>query len=464
MKRILSFFLAVLFISKILVFISGCAQIISPTGGKRDSIPPVLLIAKPPLNTVNFKGNRITLNFDEYILLDQLRDNLLVSPTPKMDPFVDFKLRTVTIKLRDTLQPNTTYTIDLGNAVRDNNESNILKHFSYVFSTGPVIDSLQFSGRVLISETGKADSTLHVYLYKDLDDSAVFKQIPKYIARLDSSGNFSFKNLAPGIYHVYALKDGDGSKTYNSKSEMFAFADSTVNVNSNTASVNLYAYVEEKDIPRAVKALPNAEKKLKYIIKVPGEKQDILNPLVIEFNKPLKKFDPQKILLTDTLYQINNAVVSLDSTSKKVIVNYKWLADSLYDLIISKDMGSDSTGLVLTRSDTIRFKTKNETDYGSIKVNFINFNKALNPVLQFVKSDILVNSYPLTSATWSAPLFEPAEYELRILYDENNNAHWDPGNYGKKIQPEKVYYYPQKLNIKANWENERDIKLPRGSQ
>ena len=130
MKRILFFLLLILVIPKILVLLSGCAQIISPTGGKRDSIPPILLVANPPNTTTNFKGNRITLNFDEYIVVDQLRENLLVSPTPKLDPYVDFKLRTVTIKLRDTLQPNTTYTIDLGNAIRDNNEANILRKFS----------------------------------------------------------------------------------------------------------------------------------------------------------------------------------------------------------------------------------------------------------------------------------------------------------------------------------------------
>src|SRR3978361_444491 len=132
MKRLLFFLLSIIFISKILVVISGCAQIISPAGGKRDSIPPVLLAANPPSGTTNFKGSRITLNFDEYIVIDQLRENLLVSPTPKLDPYVDFKLKTATIRWRDTLQPNTTYTIDLGNAIRDNNESNILRNFSYV--------------------------------------------------------------------------------------------------------------------------------------------------------------------------------------------------------------------------------------------------------------------------------------------------------------------------------------------
>ena len=460
MKRILFFFLAILVITKILVLTTGCAQIVYPTGGKRDSIPPVLLNANPPLNTINFKGNRITLTFDEYILIDQLHENLLVSPTPKIDPVVNYKLKEVTIKLRDTLQPNTTYIINLGNAIRDNNENNILRDFSYVFSTGKTIDSMEFSGKVKLAETGKSDSTLQVFLYKNFDDSAVYKEKPRYIAKLDSSGNFAFKNLAPGRYNVFALKDGDGSKTYNSKSEMFAFADREITINDSTSSINLFAYVEEKEKPRATKATTPAEKKLTYTTRLRQEKQDLFSDLVIEFNKPLKNFDSGKIMVTDTLHNIyREAMVSIDSTGKKVSVKNKWLADSSYNLVILKDVGKDSTGLVLAKSDTIRFKTKGEIEYGSIKINFTNLDKSKNPVLQFVKSDQVVKSYPLTTATWSVLLFEPGEYELRILYDTNNNGIWDTGNYIQKLQPEKVYSIKQKLSIKANWENERDIQI-----
>ena len=329
MKKLLFFFLLILLIPKIVVLTTGCAQIVSPTGGKRDSIPPVLLAANPPSGTINFKGNRITLNFDEYIVIDRLRENLLVSPTPKNDPYVDFKLKTATIKLRDTLQPNTTYRIDLGNAIKDNNEGNILRNFSYVFSTGSIIDSLKFKGKVLIAETGKPDSTLQAYLYDNLDDSVVHKLKPKYIAKLDSAGNFSFQNLAAGVYNVYALKDGDGGKTYNSPVEMFAFADSLINIGANDSSINLFAFIEEKEKPRVTKSTGPAEKKLRYSTKVPAEKPDILNDLIIEFNKPLKNFDPEKILLTDTLNNnYKNFVVSIDSTSKKIAIKNKWLPDS----------------------------------------------------------------------------------------------------------------------------------------
>jgi uncharacterized protein (DUF2141 family) len=464
MKQLLFFFFLIILIPKIVVFTSGCAQIVMPTGGQRDTIPPVLLTANPPLATTNFKGNRIILNFNEYIVVDQLRENLLVSPVPTNDPYVDFKLKTVTIRIRDTLKPNTTYTIDLGNAIRDNNEGNIFRKFSYVFSTGAFVDSLTFGGRVIVAETGKPDSTIQVYLYNNLVDSAVQTEKPKYIAKLDSSGRFSFKNLASGQYNVYALKDIDGRKTYSSPTEMFAFTDSVVNVSSNTSPVNLYAYMEEKDKAKATKSGTAAEKKLKYTVNLAAQKQDILSDLIIEFNKPLKDFDAQKILLTDTLNNVyNTATVTIDSTSKKVTVKNKWLPDSAYKVIILKEIGKDSIGLELAKSDTIRFKTRSEAEYGNIKINFINFNKAQNPVLQFVKSDEVVKSYPLATSTWSAALFDPGEYDLRILYDENDNGIWDPGSYEKKIQPEKVYSIPQKLSIRANWENERDIELPRSS-
>ncbi len=441
--------------------ISGCAQIVSPTGGVKDSLPPKLVGANPKLRSTNFKGNKITLDFDEYVELQDVRQNLLVSPSPKKDPNVDYKLRTVTIKLRDTLEPNTTYTINLGNAIRDLNEGNQLKNFTYVFSTGATLDSLEFTGHVEVAETGRIDSTLMIFLYKNLDDSAVIKQKPKYIARVDGQGNFAFKNLAGGQYKVYALKDGDGLKTYNSKGEMFAFSDSTINVNNNTHPVSLYAYVEETEKEKNnVTNNKNAEKKLKYTTSIPAETQDILTDLVIDFNKPLKNLDNKKVILTDTLFNVLPDVsISTDSLNKRIIIKNKWIENSDYKLIISKDFATDTSGNTISKADTIRFKTKKESNYGSIKMNFKNLDLKKNPVLQFVVSDNVVKSFPLTSSQFASKLFTPGDFELRILYDDNKNGKWDPGNYLLKRQPEKVQSISQKINIKADWENERDIEL-----
>ena len=203
----------------------GCAQIGSPTGGPQDSIPPVLVSAYPAIRSTNFKDNKIVLTFNEYVDLQEIQTNVLVSPFPKVNPNITFKLKTVTVKLKDTLKENTTYAINFGNAIRDNNEGNPFKNFTYVFSTGNTIDSLTLNGKIVMAETGKADSTIDVLLYRNAHDSTVQSRKPDYLTKLDKEGNFTFTNLSEGHYKIYALKDGDGGKTYNSSVEVFAFYD-----------------------------------------------------------------------------------------------------------------------------------------------------------------------------------------------------------------------------------------------
>ncbi|MEP7108087.1 MAG: Ig-like domain-containing protein [Ferruginibacter sp.] len=448
------------------ILATGCAQIGSPTGGPRDSIPPELVSSTPKLLTTNFSANKVTLVFNEYIDVQDVQTNLLVSPFPKISPLVEFKLKTVTVKLKDTLIPNTTYAINFGNAIRDNNEGNPFKNFTYVFSTGNTIDSLQLRGKVIIAETGKKDSTILALLYQNVDDSAVQKRKPNYVAKLDSSGNFTFRNLSAGSYKIYALKDGDGGKTYNSKIELFAFADSEVLVTDSTRPVDLYAYAEEKDVKRTgtpasgtAKATSQADKKLKYTSTLSNNEQDLLTDFVITVNRPLKTFDPQKVILTDTNYSKVESAVTIDSTQKNIHIKAKWKEATHYRLLVGKDAISDSAGTELTKSDTIRFISKKETAYGSLTLRFSNLSAVNHPVLQFVKGDEIYKSIPVTAPIWSDKLFVPGEYELRILFDANNNGKWDPGNYNQKIQPERAITLVNKLNIKASWDNERDIKL-----
>ncbi|MEP7228972.1 MAG: Ig-like domain-containing domain [Ginsengibacter sp.] len=459
-RNVIAFIAAGCCIYIISVITAGCAQIGAPMGGPRDSLPPVLLDASPPNRTKNFTGKNITLSFDEYIQLQNLQQTLLVSPTPKRVPDINFKLREVTIKIRDTLEPNTTYSIDLGNSIQDINENNPFRAFRYVFSTGPYIDSLNFSGNIRLAETGKTDSTLIVLLYKDLDDSAVLKYKPRYTARVDSSGKFKFSNLPGGTYHVFGLKDESGQKYYNNKTELFAFADSPVVVNDNTAPVTLFAYQEEKPAQKNNTATTPPDKKLKFTASLNTGVQDILTPLTLTFNNKLKNFDSTKIQLTDTLFKPYESLsASLDTTGKKVIIQNTWQENTEYKLIIPVDFATDTLGSALAKADTIRFKTKREGDYGTIKINFKNLDKFQHPVLQFVTNNEVVNSYTLTSATWTVKLFNPGDYELKILDDINQNGHWDPGSYELKKQPEEVYNIPQKITIRANWENEKDIEL-----
>ncbi len=439
---------------------TGCGQIGMPTGGPKDSIPPRLLNTTPKLKSTNVTGNKITLTFNEYVDLKDPQTNVLISPLPKKQPSIDFKLKTVTVKLKDTLLPNTTYSINFGNAIIDNNEGNPLKDFTFIFSTGNQIDSFMLRGKVILAETGKVDSTLLALLYHKTNDSAVQKNRPDYVARLSGDGSFTFVNLPAGSFNIYALKDGDGGKTYNSKKEIFAFADAAVTVSEKTEPVVLYASALEKESgnTKTVKRVIN--KRLQYTATPGLQSQDLLSPFELSLNNPLKKFEPEKLILRDTNYKpIPATIWTIDSSRTKITLTVKWQEAAQYRLIMDTTAISDSANNHLGKIDTIRFNVKEQSDYGNVVLRFSNLDLTKHPVLQFVQGEETKKSYPLNASEWSNKFVVPGEYEIRILFDDNNNGKWDPGNYSKKLQPEKAITLTQKIAVRANWDNERDIKL-----
>lgn len=447
---------------------TGCANIIPPTGGPKDTLPPVLINASPKDSATNFHGKTVTLTFDEYVQLDdRINEQFIVSPNPDNPPFPEAKLRTVTIKLRDSLKPNTTYSFDFGNALKDLNEGNVLKNFTFVFSTGSTIASGTLSGNVTLAETGDADSTLIVVLHSNLNDSAVKKLRPDYYTRLDSSGNFHFRYLPSGKFNIYVLPN-DYSKKYDDSTKMFAFYNSTVAPDSNNTGIKLYAYQQfkSKEKTAVAPAQPTTKKgqaenkNLRITTNLDGGQQNILADLVLTISRRVAKYDSSKIALTDTAFQpVKSYTIKPDTSLTNFSVHYNWPENENYKLVIQKDAFADSAGNTLAKNDTISFKTKRESDYGSIRLRFNNLDLSKNPVLQFVQEDKIVKSVPLTAMEWSQKLFEPGEYTLRILYDNNKNGIWDPGDFDKKLQPEIVQRIPRKLNIKSNWDNEVEINL-----
>lgn len=449
----------------------GCANIIPPTGGPRDSLPPVLLKAVPDNYNHNFTGNRIVLNFDEYLDVKDVQQNLVVSPVPKTEPTIDPKLKTITIKIKDTLDPNTTYSFNFGKAIRDINEGNILKNFTYVFSTGAHIDSMEYSGRVILASTGKTDSTLIVMLHRSSDDSAVAKTKPRYFTHLDSSGNFTFRYLEAGTYRIFALKDESGQKKYFSKTQLFAFADSPIVVEPNYKPITLYAFsdtagqkpVKKPSATPAVKVAPKKQEKEKRLIiqgNLTNGLLDLHTNLEIQFQTPLKFFDSSKVRFTDDKFNDITSYHFIEDTNRqKVTLVSAWPMDTKYHLILSKEFAEDTLGEKLLKTDTISFQTKKESDYGSLRLRFTNIDLSKNPVLEFIQGDAIKVSYTFTSKIYINKLFQPGEYELRILYDENKNGVWDPGDFYKHKQPEKVQPIKRKLNVKQNWDNDVDITL-----
>ena len=450
--------------------LESCANIIPPLGGAKDTLPPRAIAINPKDSTLQFKGQRIVLNFDEYVQLDQIQQNLLVSPTPKINPIVESRLRTVTIRIKDTLEPNTTYVINFGNAIRDVNENNPLRNFRYVFSTGNYIDSMELTGKVILAETGKTDSTITVMLHRSMDDSAVVKEKPRYYTRVDSAGNYRFQNLAPGTYSIYAVKDEGGSNRYMSPNQLFAFADQAVVIAGETEPVTLYAYAEP-ELPKTPKAAAtpagrkkgeaDQDRRLRYNLNLEGGLHDVLKQITFSFAEPLKTFDSSKLQLTDDQFRpLSGYSLVPDSTGRLYTLHYAWPLDQPFNLLLEKGLAEDSSGKGILKSDTIAFRTMKESDYGSIKFRFANIDTTRKPVLQLVQNDKIMFSYRIRGKELIIPRFRPAEFELRMLYDENDNGKWDFGNFfGTKRQPEKVQSIGKKINIKGNWDNEIDITL-----
>jgi hypothetical protein len=467
MKRVSIQVLAVAMVIWSIASLSSCANIVPPGGGPRDSLPPRLVMSTPRDSSLNVSTRQISLVFDEFVTLDNPATNLIVSPTLKNLPQFNPKLRNVTITLNkeDTLRPNTTYVFDFGDAVKDVNEGNIAHGLRYIFSTGSTIDYGTYSGRVVLAESGAVDSNMIVMLHRNLADSAVAKERPEYYTRVNGRGEFFFRNLPTGSFAVYALRKGVYNNVYTDTTNLFAFMNAPIMVLANTRPDTLYAFQSaRKETQAPVGATPvklPADKRLRYVIELDNGMQDILSPLNLTFVRRIAPPDTGKIVLYDTSYhKLSGYSVVLDSTRTRLQVRYPWKENTPYRVIIAKDAVSDTLGNTLAKTDTLKFTTHRESDYGSVRIRFPNIDLSKNPVLQIVQSDKLLESIPLTSNEFSRQLFRPGTYDLRILYDDNKNGIWDAGRFFKvHRQPEIVQRVPRQLSVRGNWDNELNITL-----
>ena len=208
--------------------IYACANRGYPEGGPKDETPPQVVEEVPLSYTTNFKAKRVNIYFDEFVQLNDINNKFIFSPPVKKDPKVSLKGKYVQVAIPDSLRENTTYSLDFADAIVDNNESNPLGFYRYVFSTGERIDTLELGGTVVNAESYEPVMGVLVALYEKQGDSIPLKELPDYIARTDSSGNFRLTNLREGHYRVMAIEDANRDKMYTPESEMFAWMDTTV--------------------------------------------------------------------------------------------------------------------------------------------------------------------------------------------------------------------------------------------
>ena len=346
------------------ILISSCAKISSPSGGPRDKEPPVVVKSIPENGTRNFNENRFSVTFDEYVVLDKINEKFMVSPPMSKLPKVTMRGKSVYVEYEDELKDSTTYTFYFQDAIKDLNEGNIIDNYQFVFSTGPIIDSLSVTGNVYSAYSLDPPENTLILLYRSLADSSVRRQIPDYISRADKNGYFRIDNIREGKYRLYALIDLDNSKNYNLSDEEFAFRDDTLYISAET---NYLPVIKD-----TVKVKPG-EKKIADTTVMVGEYKLILYPAQKKSHYLTSSDRKLQYQLSFTLSLPPDSLdfeFSIPGTGENSYFNEKspakdtvkvWLTDSLLykQTEISALVGypfTDSTGKQMLKEDTIMMR------------------------------------------------------------------------------------------------------------
>jgi len=386
------FFCTFLSLITLLFLVWGCANIQRPMGGPKDVTPPRLLKATPPNMSRNFNAKIIQLDFDEFFKLSNQYTEISMSPAQDKQPEFKIKSKSLVIVIKDTLQKNTTYVINFGKAIADVNEGNVLKNFTYVFSTGPHIDSLSVSGTVTNTLTQKKEKDVTVMLFPIEKDSLYFgKKKPSIYATTDTAGNFSLNNLHDGDYRVYALEEKTPDRIYNKDDELIAFQKQPVHLYADTSGIQLFLFKEDPAKLRFTKKFDQDGKMLFVFNKrLNNPSAKIIYPAALDDQK-IVEFSPTKD--TANIYMKN---MDFDSIRVAFFDNNKPL---------------DSASLLKGRKESF---TKSYT----FRLNLSNANK-LKPT-----SDLMIiASYPIASYDPSQiTLYEDsvAVNNLNIIKDTTN--------------------------------------------
>ena len=301
----------------------SCAQVVSPTGGPKDVVPPKLIKATPESKSLHFSAKSIVLEFNEYITLRDVQGQLTVSPPLKYPPIVKEKNKSIKIELKDTLMENTTYSFNFGKAIVDLTEANVLEDFRYIFSTGSFLDSSYVFGRVDYAENHKTEKGIIIMLYdekKYTSDSFAYKQIPSYFGKTNGSGGFQINNIKQGKYKVIALKDANNNYVYDAPDEFIGFFDSIYSLDSNAyISLSQFQQINPKFFVKKANSVQYGEIRIEFNKPAGDLKIEALNA---QFKKAWyieeysKNRDSLSLWLTDVIADTLKLIVTND---KKVI-------------------------------------------------------------------------------------------------------------------------------------------------
>lgn len=350
-------------IASLSLLMVACARMGQPDGGWFDDDPPRIIGSNPADQAVGVNSKRITIQFDEYIKLEDATQNVIVSPPQLEMPEIKATGKKIVVDLKDSLKANTTYTIDFSDAISDNNENNPLGNYTFTFSTGERIDTFEVAGTVLDASNLEPIKGIQVGLYADLADSAFRTKPLLRVARTDGRGHFVIKGVAPGEYRVYALQDADGNYMFNQKSEMVAFSHTTYKPSAgpdirqdtiwrdslridNILRVPYTHFYPDDIILLAFQEVQTD----RYLLKQPERKDADRFTLYFSYG------NPQLPEIRGFNFDEKDAFV-LEASEKKDTLTY-WLRDTA---LVNQDtlsmqlsyLMTDSTGVLVTQIDTV---------------------------------------------------------------------------------------------------------------
>jgi hypothetical protein len=360
-----------LLIPVIILLLASCAnRAMGPQGGPKDITPPRLIKSMPENKQLNVATKEIELEFSEFVSLEKPGQNIIISPPQVLPPTIRTASKKILVTLEDSLQENTTYSIDFTNAIVDITEKNPLSGFTYSFSTGDKVDTLEIAGMVIDAENLNPIPGIMVGIYDDLNDTAFVTNKPLRISRTNEEGLFSIKSVKEGQYHIFALKDLNRDYIYNDPNEQLAFSDSiiipsvksviikdTTSIIPDSTSSDSIKKERTKTVflPDNLVLLAFKEKVAKqYFLK--GERKDPYK-ISFYFNAPNKK----RPIITPLNFEKNE--LDLIQTSIQVDSIYYWVTDSVsykqdtLKLSISYEK-ADSTGYILMQTDTVALAYK----------------------------------------------------------------------------------------------------------
>jgi len=527
----------------LLLFISiafyACASIQQPQGGPKDTEPPKILKMTPKNLSVNFKAPKVVVEFDEYFKIQNEFKEFSVSPEMNKPPVLKTKGKKLEIDIQDTLEKNTTYTLNFGKAIADVNESNIVKNFTYVFSTGPQLDSLSIKGKVINSVTGLPELDAVVFIFPLQRDTLFGKHKPSIFTTTDSSGNYALNNLRKDTYKIYALKEKSGDRIYQQATDEIGFLKDSIVLDKVIENINLSIFKEDATTFRVVDKRLNTDGSItfsfnqklikpevvvtdppaldatklikfsknndslrvwlkdlgfdstKIAIKENGKVLQTVNfsrgkketytrvlsstdnidgrmlnpnkPLKLSFNFPIESVDVSKItLLEDSVDRKNFTLVKDSADFLSYYFKYPWKQKKPYDIKFS---AGAFTAIFNAKNKEFNktFELASKDDYGTLIVKIVPPEPNKSYILEVLnEGKSVVNTLVITrDTTVKFSNYKAGKYWLRISYDTNKNGKWDTGNVKLRLQPEKIWNEPKELSIRANWERNETITIPK---